>query len=86
MIAADAEHAPAGEQVEVAVALAVEEILPLPRAEADVVADRLQHPHHLLVHVRGVQRVALRLALGENGPDVEGAGGVDESFGHQMLR
>ena len=71
MVAADGEHAPATEEIEVLVALAVEQILALAGTKADIVADRLQHADHLLVHVGGVQRVAFRLPLCEQRADIE---------------
>ena len=49
MIAADREHAKSAQQVEIARALAIEEILALPLLESDIVADGLQHADELLV-------------------------------------
>ena len=64
MVAADREDAEAAEQIEIAVAGAVVEILSGAAAKADVEADRVQDAHHHVVHVAGMQAIALRLALG----------------------
>ena len=55
MIAADREHAPPAQQVEVFRPVPVVEVLAAPRAKSDVIADGLEHPHHLLVEVARVQ-------------------------------
>src|SRR5437868_9833421 len=60
MIAADREYAPAAEQVEVAIAGLVEQVLAAPGAEAYVEAYGLEHADHLAVKVARMQRVALR--------------------------
>ena len=72
MIAADREHAEAAEQVQIAGALAVVEIGALAAAEADVIADGAQDPHHLLVEMAAVQPVAFGLALVMQGGDIVG--------------
>ena len=59
MIAADREHAEAAQQVEIAVALAVVEVLAASLAKADIIADRPQHPDHLLVEAAAMQAEAL---------------------------
>ena len=64
VIAPDREHAVAAQQVEIFRALAVEQILPGAAAEADIVAQRLQHAHHLLVEVARVHGKAIRFAVG----------------------
>src|ERR1700732_547596 len=71
MIAADSKNAPSAEEVEIAVAGAIEQILALTGAKADVEAERLHHPHHHLVQMLGVQAIALRFPLGQHGADVE---------------
>ena len=64
MVAADREDAPAAEKIEIAVAGAVIEILSGAAGKAHVEADRVQDAHHHLVHVAGMQAIALRLARG----------------------
>src|ERR1700736_6180540 len=71
MIAADSKNAPSAEEVEIAVAGAIEQILALAGAKADIEAERLHHPHHHLVQMLGVQAIALRFPLREHGADVE---------------
>jgi hypothetical protein len=63
VIASDREDAEAREQVEVALILAVVQILALAPLEADVEADGLQHPDQLLVQMAGVQRPAFGFAF-----------------------
>ena len=70
MIAPDGEHPEAAEQVEIFRARAVPQILPLAAHETRIVADGLEHPHHLLVHKARVQRVAFGFALCEQGFDI----------------
>src|ERR1700737_245593 len=71
MIAADSKDAPSAEEVKVAVAGAIEQILALASAKANVEAERLQDAHHHLVQMLGVQAIALRFPLGQHGTDVE---------------
>src|ERR1700730_4524012 len=71
MIAADSKNAPSAEEVEIAVAGAIEQILALTGAKADVEAKRLHDPHHHLVQMLRVQGIALRFPLGQHGADVE---------------
>ena len=63
MVAADREHTEAGQQVEIALVLAVVEVLALAALEADVETDGLEHPDELLVQVAGMQRPALGFAF-----------------------
>ena len=49
MVAADRKNAKAAQQIEIARAVAIEEVLALPLLKADVVADGLEHPHQLLI-------------------------------------
>ena len=63
MVAPDRKHAKAAQQIEIAVAVAVEQILTVPRLKADVVADGLQHPDHLLVQMARMHGTSLRLPL-----------------------
>jgi hypothetical protein len=70
MIAPDRENAEAAEQIEIAAAVTVVELLPLPFAEADVVADRPQNPHHLFIEMAAVQPVTVSLAFGKQPGDV----------------
>src|SRR3984893_13134320 len=71
MIAADSKNAPSAEEVKIAVAGAIEQILALAGAKADVKAERLHHAHHHLVQMLRVQAIALRFPLGQHGADVE---------------
>src|SRR5260370_41806876 len=72
MIAADREHAPPAQQVEVAFAVLVEQVLTASGTEADVEADGLEHAHHLPVEMARMQRGALRFPLGEQRRGVQG--------------
>src|SRR5262249_54378130 len=65
MVAPDREHAETAEEIKIACAVAIVEILPLPLLEADIVADGLEHPNKLLVQVTRMQGAALRLAIRE---------------------
>ena len=71
MIPADAEYAPAAQQIEVADPRAVKQILAGSAAEAHIVADGLQHAHHHFVHVARVQCIALRFPLRKHRHDIE---------------
>src|SRR5437016_1291121 len=71
MIAADSKNAPSAEEVKVAVAGTIEQILALASTKADVEAECLQHAHHHLVQVLRVQAITLRFPLGQHGADVE---------------
>ena len=71
MIAAEREHAPATEQVEILPVIAVVEILPLPTPVRLVETNRLEHADHLLVQIACVQGVAFRLPFGKEAFDVE---------------
>ena len=62
VIAADGEHAPAADEIEIARAGGVPEMRALAAHEARVEADGLQHPHHLMVEMAGVQVVAVGFA------------------------
>ena len=73
IVAAEREDAKAAQQIEITVAGPVEKILAAAGLEADVEADGLEHPHHLLVEMARVQRVALcfprpRTAMRYRGP------------------
>ena len=57
MIAADREHAKAAQEIEIAGAVAIEEVLALPLLEADIVADGLEDPNELLVQMPGMQEL-----------------------------
>ena len=62
MIAADGENAEAAQQIEIARAVAVVEILACAAAEPHVIADGAQHPDHLLVEMAAVHVIAVGLA------------------------
>src|SRR5215469_5367268 len=59
MIAADREDTEPAQQVEVLRSTPIIEIGPLTSAEVDVVANRSEYPHHLLIEMAGVHRVAV---------------------------
>ena len=73
MAAAEREHAEPGEEVEVAPAVAVEEVRALGAHVVGVEPDRAQHARHLRVHVALVQRERLVPARLEQRAHVEGA-------------
>ena len=62
MVAAEREHAPTAEQIEIAVARAVIKIRPNAARKTNVVADRLQNAHPHFVEIFGVKRETLVLA------------------------
>ena len=66
MVAAKRENAEAAQQIEVTVAVAVEQILALRALKADVITDGLKHPDELLVEVPCMQSVTLELAIREH--------------------
>src|ERR1700674_4478118 len=72
MIAADREHAPTAQEIEVAVAVLVEQVLTAPGTEADIEADGFQHADHLSIEMARMQRVALVFPLGEQRRGVQG--------------
>src|SRR5205807_5584046 len=55
MVAPDREYSKAAQQVEIALALAVVEILAASLAKADVIPDGLENANHLLVEATSVQ-------------------------------
>ena len=69
MVAPDAEHAEAAQQVEIARARGIEQILTGAATELDVIADRPQHADHLLVEMAAVHVIAVGLPLGEHRGD-----------------
>ena len=58
MIAPDRKHAKAAEQIEIALIVAIVEILTLAALEANIEADGSQHSNHLLIQVTNMQCVA----------------------------
>jgi hypothetical protein len=70
MVAAQRENTEAAQKIEILPVLAVIEIGTLAAFEADIIADGLQHAHHLLVQMPGMQPVALRFPLRNNSRDV----------------
>ena len=66
MVAAEREYAKAAEQVEIARAITVVEVLTGALLEADVVADGFEDADELLVEMPGVHRTALRFARREH--------------------
>ena len=71
VVAADAEHAEAGQEVEVLPAAAVVQVGALGAHVGGVEPDRVQHPGQLRVHVPAVQLVALLAPLVQQAADVE---------------
>jgi hypothetical protein len=72
MVASQRKDALAAEEIEIALVVPVEQVGALRLAEADVVAERLQDPHHLTVQIARVQPVALGFALGIERRKIEG--------------
>src|SRR5215204_2486638 len=70
MIAPNGEHPEAAQQIQIAAALTVIEILPRAAAKADIVSDRLEYPHHLLVEMAAMHRETLGFALCEQCGDI----------------
>ena len=70
MIAPNRKYAKPAQQVEIADVLAIEQILAAAAAEADIVTDRSQHAHHLLVQVGSMHSVPIALSTGEHRGDV----------------
>ena len=66
MVPPDGKNAKSAQQIEIAIAGAVVEVLALALLEADIVADGLEDADELLIQVARMQRAALRLALGEH--------------------
>ena len=66
MVAPDRKHAKAAQQVEIARAIAIVEVLPLPLLEADIVADGLENPNELLVQMPIMHGAALGLTVREH--------------------
>ncbi len=63
MIAPDGEHAVSAQEIEIFVALAVEQILSGAAAEADIISNRPQHPDHLLVEMARMRLIAVGFIL-----------------------
>src|SRR5262249_16808935 len=63
MIAPDRKHAVSAEEGEILFALAVEQILPGAPAEPNILPDRAQDPHHLLVEMAGVSLISVGFVL-----------------------
>jgi hypothetical protein len=71
MVASDGENAVPAQQVEIAVLVAIVEILPTSPPKRDIVADRPQHTDHLLVETAGMKAVTLGLVRVEQGRNVD---------------
>ena len=76
MIAAEREHAPPAQQIEILPALTVVEILTFASLICAVESDRLEHPHHLFVKMTGVQRVTICLRFSEEAIDFKAHSGL----------
>jgi hypothetical protein len=63
MIAADREYAKSAQQVQITGAIAVEQVLPLPFLEPNIVSDRFENAYQLFVQMPGVHGTALTFAL-----------------------
>ena len=70
MIAANGEHAPSTEQVEIPVALLVVQILPYAPLIALIETDGLEHMDHLFIKMARMQLVALDLTRSDELFDV----------------
>ena len=66
VIAADRKYTKPAQEIEIAHAFAVEEVLALPLLETHIVADCLEDADQLLVEMARVHGTALRLALYEH--------------------
>ena len=65
MIAAEREHAPPAQQVEVLLAITIIEILAFASLVRPVKSDRFKHANHLFIKMAGVQRVTICLHFSE---------------------
>jgi len=63
VIATDCKDAEPAQKVQIADAIAIEEILTLALLETYIIADGFEHAHHLLVEMARMHGTALRLAL-----------------------
>ena len=63
MVASDRKHAVPAQHIEVLRTGAIEEILPPPAAEPDIVAESPQHADHLLVQVARMNLVAVSFVV-----------------------
>src|ERR1700680_183138 len=82
MIAADREHAPSAQEIEVALAVLVEQVLTPPGTEANIEADGLEHADHLRIEMARMQGVALGFPLGEQRRGVQGHAILLAAAGH----
>src|SRR5262249_13190179 len=71
MIAAEREHPPAAQQIEVLAPFAIVQILALAALIGPVESDRFQYTNHLFVQMAGVQHVAVRFRLSEEVVDLQ---------------
>lgn len=65
MVTAEREHPEAAEEIEVTHIVAIEEVLPLPALEPDVVTNGFENPDELLVQIPRMERAALKLPVGD---------------------
>src|SRR5215467_7550752 len=65
VIAPDSEYAEAAQQIEIALPLAIIEILTSAATKADIVAYRAEDSHHLLVQMTNVHRIPVTFVLRE---------------------
>src|SRR5262249_7072472 len=63
MIAPDREHPVSAQEVEIFASLAVEQILSGAAAESNIVSDRAQDPHHLLVEMARMSLISVCFVL-----------------------
>ena len=72
MVSSQRKNAPAAEEIEITLAISVEQVGTLRLAEADVVAERLQDPHHLTVQIARMQRITLGFAFSVGSREIKG--------------
>ena len=71
VVAADREDAEAAQQIEIALAIPIVEVLPASLAKPHIISDGPQHPDHLLIETARVQAKAFRFVGVEQGCDVD---------------
>ena len=78
MIAADAEDAPAAQEIEITRAALIEQILAAATLEGDIEADGAQSPHHHLVHIKRMKLVSFGFAIFDQCSEIEWTPGTIE--------
>ncbi|GAA3855750.1 hypothetical protein GCM10022626_29580 [[Pseudomonas] carboxydohydrogena] len=65
MVTAECEHPETAQEIEVPRIVTIEEVLPLPALEPDIVANGFENPDELLVQIPRMERATLKLAIGD---------------------